>query len=137
MTLHDEQLLIESSRMIRKAEAPAYTLARMSTAPDDREIDVILGLDCLSGKPGEQVRVFRYDTPFETVWMDANGDGAPDSPPWRHWTADELDGWLKPTTPDPMDLPLIPESDWLPEWRAFDDLSEELDNDRQAGREGA
>lgn len=135
MSLHDDAL-IEASRMIRKAEAPAYTLDRnMTRAPDDREFDVILGADCLCGEPGQQVRVFRYDTPFGTVWMDANGDGAPDSPPWRYWAADELQGWLKPSAPDAADLPLAPEGEWPDAWRRYDELSEELDNDRQAGRE--
>ena len=38
----------------------------------------------------------------EGRWMDANGDGAPDSS-WDWWTDDELDGWLP-----------VPEDGWLP-----------------------
>jgi hypothetical protein len=67
----------------------------MDTAPKDREIVVILDDAKLTRE-----RAYWQDNLWPVdgqtgAWWAANGDGAPDSPPWPHWQDDELLGWLE------------------------------------------
>ncbi len=65
----------------------------MSEAPHDDEIIGILADVDDSDDP--RVRICRdYNAFGEAIWFDVDGDGAPDSRPWRTWTDDEFIGWL-------------------------------------------
>ncbi len=61
----------------------------MDTAPRDREITIVLE------ETLKKQRAFWQDGIFGGgSWMDADGDGAPDSAPWLSWYPEEVIGWL-------------------------------------------
>lgn len=120
MSLHDDAL-IETARLIRIAEGPAFTLAPMSSAPLEEPFKAILNVTA------EEVEAEFYDVRHGArIFMVAG----------EQRFEDEFQGWCKPAgEPEAIDVPLIAEGEWPEAWRRFDEHCEDEANDRASGRE--